>query len=76
MNKSDEFHKRIAELDAELQQSRKEIARLIKLVQKLQSNIMKASVERVDIDCTCTNKNYVDNTSTKTKRICLNCGGC
>ena len=76
MSTADIHKERIKHLEEQLEKSRKEIARLTKINQKLYSNISKVGLEETYVECVCTSPSKVLNKSTKTKYICLNCAGC
>lgn len=67
--------KRIEHLEEQLEKSRKEIANLIKINQKLYSNASKMGLEENSVECVCTSPSKVPNKSTKSRYICLNCAG-
>ena len=71
----DQFKKRQEELEGQLEESRKEICRLTKIVQKLHSNVSKMGLEETSTQCTCSSPSKVLNKSTSSGYICLNCAG-
>lgn len=71
----DQFKKRQEELGGQLEESRKEVCRLTKIVQKMYSNISKMGLEETSTQCTCSSPSKVLNKSTSSGCICLNCAG-
>lgn len=67
--------KRIENLEQLLDESRKEIARLTKINQKLYSNVSKMGLEETSVECVCASPSKVPNKSTSSGFICLNCAG-
>lgn len=75
MSTVDQLKKRQEELEGQLEESRKEICRLTKLVQKMYSNISKMGLEETSTQCTCSSPSTVLNKSTPSGYICLKCAG-